>query len=419
MANTQFASSGIPHRTMTEDPASEPIPLRMRLAVYGAGMFSDGVSQVVVPLWLISLKPTPFEFGLVMGARAFLPFLLSIHGGALMDRLGARQVMLFFAGVGLVLPILFPLLPWIMAACFLQLILGLTTTMSWVGAQTLVGQVMKGNAGFAGHVSFSNRLGSLICPLVAGASWDTFGPWGGFGVMFCWTVLLLISALMLPKRLKGAARGRFTVRDIVPRVDDYVRAFSLLAIPAVSIVAIGSVLNIATGAIQNSFYIAYLEKIGLSGTLIGTLVTVSNVAALLGTVGFGRVIRRVGEIRVLNASVVGAIIAITVTPFLTTLAPLLGMSLFRGWSVGVGQPLMISIPSKAVSPGAHGAAVGLRIALNRLVQTVLPPLMGGVVGLIGLEASFVAIGGTLLVLVSLFVAFLGIRGAKSRVACPE
>jgi predicted MFS family arabinose efflux permease len=227
-------------------------------------------------------------------------------------------------------------------------------------------------------------------------------------------VLLLISALMLPRRTNdGAARGTLALRDVVPRVDDHVRAFSLLAIPAVSIVAIGSVLNIATGAIQNSFYIAYLEKIGLSGTLIGALVTISNIAALLGTVGFGRVIRRVGEIRVLNASVVGAIIAITATPLLTAFGPLLAMSLFRGWSVGVGQPLMISIPSKAVPPGSQGAAVGLRIALNRLVQTVLPPLMGVVVGLIGLEASFVAIGGTLLVLVSLFIVLLGVRGGRA------
>jgi MFS family permease len=400
--------------------AGQSIPLRTRLAVYGAGMFSDGASQVVVPLWLILLKPSAFEFGIVMGARALLPFLLSIHGGALMDRLGARQVMLFFASVGLVLPILFPLLPWITAACILQLLVGLTTTMSWVGAQTLVGQTMKGNADFAGKVSFSNRLGSLICPLVAGASWDAFGPWGGFGVMFCWTVLLLISALMLPRYAKDGVRSRgLALRDIVPRAEDHTRAFALLAIPAVSVVAIGSVLNIATGAIQNSFYIAYLEKVGLSGTLIGVLVAATNVAALLGTVGFGRVIRRLGELRVLNASVVGAIIAITATPLLASFGPLLAMSLFRGWSVGVGQPLMISIPSKAVPPGSQGSAVGLRIALNRLVQTVLPPLMGVVVGLIGLEASFVAIGGTLLVLVSIFLVLLGVRRAKSRRARPQ
>lgn len=401
---------------MTEGP-SHKIPLRTQLAVYGSGMFADGATQVVVPLWLITLQPSAFAFGIVIGARALLPFLLSIHGGVLMDRLGARQVMLVFAVIGLILPILFPLLPWVWAAGILQLFIGLTTTMSWVGAQTLVGQTMRGNSVFARRLSFSNRLGGLICPLIAGASWDAFGPWGGFGTMFCWSVFLLISALMLPGRTHAQKEtgGSFVLRDIVPRIDDHARAFALLAIPAVAVVAIGSVLNIATGAIQNSFYIAYLEKIGLNGTLIGILVASANVTALAGTVGVTRIMRRIGDIRLLNASVVGAIVAITVTPFLASFAPLLGMALFRGWSVGIGQPLMISIPSNAVPPGSQGAAVGVRISLNRLVQTVLPPLMGGVVGVIGLEASFLVTGGILLVLVSVFLILLRARGAMSRV----
>jgi MFS family permease len=400
---------------MTEGPGQK-IPLRTQLAVYGSGMFADGATQVVVPLWLITLQPSAFAFGIVIGARALLPFLLSIHGGVLMDRLGARQVMLVFATIGLILPILFPLLPWVWAAGILQLFIGLTTTMSWVGAQTLVGQTMRGNSIFARRLSFSNRLGGLICPLIAGASWDAFGPWGGFGTMFCWSVFLLISALMLPERTHAQkeARGSFSLRDVVPRIDDHARAFALLAIPAVAVVAIGSVLNIATGAIQNSFYIAYLEKIGLNGTLIGILVASANVTALAGTVGVTRIMRRIGDIRLLNASVVGAIVAITVTPFLASFAPLLGMSLFRGWSVGIGQPLMISIPSNAVPPGSQGAAVGVRISLNRLVQTVLPPLMGGVVGVIGLEASFLVTGGILLVLVSIFLLLLRARGTMSR-----
>ena len=54
---------------------------------------------------------------------------------------------------------------------------------------------------------------------------------------------------------------------------------------------------------------------------------------------------------------------------------------------GVSQPLMIMIPSKLVPSGSHGVAVGLRISLNRLMQTVLPPIMGGVVGMVGLEKA--------------------------------
>ena len=39
--------------------------------------------------------------------------------------------------------------------------------------------------------------------------------------------------------------------------------------------------------------------------------------------------------------------------------------------------------------------MGLRISLNRFVQTVLPPVMGGVVALVGLENSFYVVGGIL------------------------
>lgn len=388
------------------------ISLRTQLAVYGSGMFADGATQVVVPLWVLTLDPSAFAFGIVIGARSLLPFLLSIHGGVLMDRLGARQVMLFFAAVGLVLPILFPLLPWVWAAALLQLLIGLTTTMSWVGAQTIAGQTMKGNPTFVGRLSFSNRLGGFVCPLIAGAGWDTFGPWGGFGTMFCWSVFLLISALMLPKRTdeQKARGGPFALRDVVPRIDDYTRALALLTIPAVTVVAIGSVLNIATGAIQSSFYIAYLEKIGLSGTLIGILVASTNVVALAGTLGVTWLMRRIGDIRLLNASVMGSIVAISSTPLLVAFAPLLAMSIFRGWCQGIVQPLMISIPSKAVPAGSQGISVGLRISLNRLVQTVLPPLMGAVVGLIGLEASFLATGSILLVVVSAVLLMLKTRG---------
>jgi MFS family permease len=397
--------------------ANKKIPMRTQLAAYGAGMFADGATQVVVPLWVITLEPSAFAFGIVIGARALLPFLFSIHGGVLMDRLGARQVTLFFASVGLILPILFPLMPWVWAAGFLQLITGLTTTMSWVGAQTLVGQMMKGNSGFASRLSFSNRLGGFVCPLMAGACWDAFGYLGGFGIMLCWSVLLLIAALMMPRRdvndTKEEKRS-FVPSDVVPRVEDYARALAMLSIPAVAVVSIGSVLNIATGAIQNSFYIAYLEKIGLSGTLIGILISASNVAGLAGTMGVTRIMRRIGDVRLLNASVVAAIVAVTVTPFFASFAPLMATSAFRGWSQGIGQPLMISIPSRAVPPGSQGLAVGLRMSLNRMVQTLLPPLMGVVVGLIGLEASFLAVGCTLLVLVSVFLLLLRMRSSMLR-----
>jgi MFS family permease len=399
-----------------KEELDQKVPLRTQLALYGSAMFSDAASQVVVPLWVLTLHPSAVAFGLVIGARSLLPFLLSIHGGVLMDRLGARQVMLFFAIVGLFLPILFPVLPWVWAAVLLQLVIGLTTTMSWVGAQTIAGQSMMGKPGFIGRFSFSNRFGGFFCPLVAGFAWDAFGPWGGFGIMFLFLALVLIAALLLPKSAdEQKTRDQpFALRDLVPRMADYSRALKLLAIPAVAVVAIGSVLNIATGAIQNSFYIAYLEKIELSGSLIGILIATANATALAGTVGVTWLMRRIGGIRLLNMSVIGSITAVMVTPFLATFAPLLMASVLRGWCQGIVQPLMISIPAKAVPKDSQGISVGLRISLNRLVQTLLPLVMGGVVHVIGLEASFLATGGLLLLIVGSVMVVLARRGMMPR-----
>jgi MFS family permease len=408
------SSSSVDGVTTTE-AAAAPIPLRTQLALYGSGCFSDVASQVVIPLWVLQLHPSAVAYGAVIGARSLLPFLLSIHGGVLMDRLGVRRVMLFFAAVGAVLPVLFPLLPYIWAAIILQLIVGLTTTMSWVGAQTVAGQTMKGNAALIGRLSFSNRFGGFFCPLVAGFAWDAFGPWGGFGVMLAFSGILCVSALMLPDNLGERAGDRsFKLRDVVPRIEDYTKALALLAIPAVAIVAVGSILNIATGAIQTSFYIAYLEKLGLGGSLIGILVAATNVTALAGTVGVTRLMRRIGGVRLLNSAVIGSILAIMITPFLATFHSLVIVSALRGWSQGMVQPLMISIPSKAVPMQFQGMSVGLRISLNRLVQTLLPLVMGGVVDVIGLEESFVVVGGILLLTVGAVMYVLSRRGMMPR-----
>ena len=273
---------------MTETTAKK-IPLRARLAIYGSGLFADGATNVVIPLWALSLDPSAFAFGIVIGARSLLPFLLSIHGGVLMDRLGARQVMLFFAVIGLIVPVVFPLLPWIWVAGILNLVIGLTSTMNWVGAQTLVGQLTRSDPSLTWRVTFCNRFGHLISPVLAGVMWDAFGPWGGFGVTFVWAVGFMAAALMLPRGngtpipATDAAPERFKLRDMLPRFDDYKSAFALLGIPIVAVVMAASTLNITTGAIQVSFLVAYMKEIGLTGTLIGLIFAILAMSGLAST----------------------------------------------------------------------------------------------------------------------------------------
>ena len=96
------------------DGTTDGIPVRTQLAIYGSGTFSHSMGNlagVLVPLWVVTFGVSGFLVGLVFGARHILPLVLSIHGGALMDRLGTRRVMLVFAGINALVPLLFPLLP--------------------------------------------------------------------------------------------------------------------------------------------------------------------------------------------------------------------------------------------------------------------------------------------------------------------
>ena len=256
------------------------VPWRIQGAVYGIGLFSTSIfsiSSVIVPLYAYTMDPSPLMFGLVFSAGHFLPLLLSIHGGALMDRLGARRVMLACTAVGAVMPLLYPAAPWIWALVILQMFLGLSESMGWLGAQTMIGQYMYGRTSYAGRLSFVIRLGQLVASPMAGVAWDLTGPWGSFAMMSLWASGAVWCALLLPPQPVDDAspsvdrRRGAKVRALLPTMTDYVTAFRLLAAPAVVLIVLLGALMHLGNAVQGSFYVAWLNDMGMTGTAIGLL----------------------------------------------------------------------------------------------------------------------------------------------------
>ena len=373
------------------------IPLRTQLAVYGSGMFANSMSNIsglIVPLWVSSFGASATLVGLVFGARHILPLLLSIHGGALMDRLGTRRVMLIFAVVNAAVPLLFPALPYIWAAIFLQTLAGLATSMGWMGAQTLIGQIMKGSAVHAGRLSLALRLGHLVGPPMIGFTWDTGGAWAAFIVMSVWGSFDFLSALALPGNSNATSQhNKITVSTLMPRLSDYLAAFRMLAISAVLFVAVITMMRNAGNVVQTGFYVVYLDEVfGLSGTLIGVLTSAAAIVGGIGSLSVGRLLRFCSAHWLLMATVTGSVIFVCITPLLGTFLFLLIASALRGASLGISQPLMISILAKASGSKVQGTSVGLRNTANRLTGFVIPLLMGVLIDFVGLANGFYAIG---------------------------
>ena len=365
--------------------ATEAVSWRVQAAVYGIGTFSTSVfyiGSVITPLYAYTMNPSPLLF--------------SIHGGALMDRVGSRRVMLVCATVGALLPLLYPMAPGIWALVVLQMLLGISESMGWIGAQTMIGQYMYGKTSYAGRLSLAIRIGQLAGPPMAGAAWDFFGPWGAYGMMALWAAGSVVCALILPPKAGGGdapgQRRHGGLRALLPDLGDYVTAFKLLAAPAVALVVLLGALMHLGNSVQSSFYVAWLTEMGITGTAIGLLSPASAIAAALVSLLTAKLVRYISGFWILLVSLWLGIVFIAITPLLATYV-LLQIAMFaRSAANGLAQPLVITLVLRGAGAGNQGKAIGLRGTANRIASIVSPLAMGAIAEAVGLEESFYVVG---------------------------
>ena len=368
-------------------PPKPPKPAKRALAMaYCGGGLSMGLMDTlvfVVPLWALMLGASATEVGLLVGARSVLPFVFAIQSGVLMDRFGARRIMALVTVAMIVLAPLYPALPWIPAMMFIQMLTGLATTIAWIGAQTVIAQVCRGDTGYLGRFNFASRIGTFSAPILMGLLWDFTNPWLTFCFVSLWSAALLavIRASADPQASSagGAAEGMAKdeaaagakeaprspgarLADFIPRPADYTRTFALMAIPAIAITIGANFLRNTTSGVQGSIYVVYLDEIGLTGTAIGALFAAIEGASAIGSLLAGGAARRFSAYALMVVTTGLAIVLINITPLL---GGIFALGAVRhpgsrrgppppggdGGAPGHGQPLRLHHP--AADPGHH------------------------------------------------------------------
>ncbi len=353
---------------------------------------------MVIPLWALLQGASPTEIGVLVGAKSMLTFFLAIHGGALMDRFGTRRVMLFFAVTTGSLAACYPLLPWLPVMIALQMLIGFASNMGWIGAQTIIAQVAAGDPGLIGRFSFFARMGNVIAPLMMGLLWDHAGPMLSFLGVAVWSTMLFLAVTRIENPQSAETlMGRFSWRDIMPRLSDYTGSLSLIVIPAVAFTLAVSFMRHATNGVENSFFIVYLQDVGFAGTMIGALFAIAEIVNGLGSLLSGRADKVMPRAWLMVSFTMLSIVLLAITPFLGGAFVVLAIAhcLRRGFE-GVVQPFIFSLQARAVPRNLQGSVVGLRVTGNRLSSVLTPIIMGLLVDHLGLAMGFVAMGGLLL-----------------------
>jgi MFS family permease len=404
---------------------------------------------VIVPVFVASLGLSYLWAGIILGCRPVLSLIFSIHAGALMDRIGGRRVLVFFGIIGIIAPLLYPVAPlmgWLWLLIVGQMLAGLADSMGWLGAQTLIGQHMKGRTKYTGRLSAIIRVGHAIAPIMVGIAWDRWGDWAAFGLMSLWNGGFLICALTLPRSHQryhdgepdaGGTVGVTAIgwRDLLPNPADYISAFRLLAIPAIAATVMIGMMPHVGNYVQSTFYIVWLKQAGITGTLIGVLISIASIAAACGSLLAGRLRRYVSPYWLFLGVVWVAIMMICMTPLVGTIAitrplfdslsplnaiqdiiritPLAGV--FAAFAIalairsgfnGIQQPLVISMVLLTAGPNEQGKAVGLRATANRITSIGTPIAMGAVADWLGLESAFYAIAMIATVMILLMTLYI-------------
>jgi MFS family permease len=338
-----------------------------------------------------------------------------------MDNFGTKRVILVFGFIGVIASLAYPALSlifgvefgaslqnpgllFVMAIILVQMVSGYAEGSSWIGSQTLVGQLMKGHPVYAGRMTFVARIGGFLGPPSIGYAWDYFGPWGGFGFLAAWIAGGMIAASFLPDTRAATQGSRdaetakqeaeaATTGTTPKKQSSYGETLRLLLIPAVAMVIMATVMRQTGSGVQSSFYVVWLsESVKIDGSTIGWLIGAANGASAVAALCTGPLLKRYSAHWLLILMVTISVIAIAVTPLFGTnfssllLITLLGAICVRGFAQGLNLPLMMIILSNSVAPHLQGRVTALRISFNRFGGLLVPPGMGAL-------AEMDAVGG--------------------------
>lgn len=340
----------------------------------------------------------PVFLGVVASTFAFPALVAALPAGRLADRFGGTPMSfigLLCAAAGTTLLFAVPGLAILLVA---SVIIGLGNLMVMVGQQTFVAHASsKGSSDSAfGTLTAAASVGQLIGPpavtLVA-----SLGGSGGaapntdLGLLICIAFSLLATpAFFFLRRTDAVLRQeRALATQPPPGVRGIYRTPGLWRSLAVS----GAVL--VTVDLMYAFVPVWATEQQVSATAVGLLLSLRAAVSLASRMGLTRLINRFGRKVLLIVSIVTAVASLIALPLV---GPYGAIAVMIGLGIGLGipQPLTMAWVIALTPPSRHGAALGLRMTLNRFAQISLPIAVGsfaaplGVLGIFWANAAILA-----------------------------
>lgn len=339
-------------------------------------------SRVTVSLYAIHLHASPFTIGLLMALYAFLPALLSISVGRLIDRIGVRVPMI----VGSLLMVFGTLAPVLLnginALYFASALIGTGFMVIGVGGYQVVGEqsTAEQRPAHFSLLALGFSVSGFSGPMIAGFAIDHLGHAQSFLMLaaFAFTpaIVLAVNRVRLPRPHGHAERpSESAVMDLL-RNSDLRRIYIAVALFSVA-------WDVYIFAIP-----VYGYGIGLSASQIGLIMGSFAAATFAIRLAVPFIARNVKPWPLMMASSLVAAASYFLIPLAANALILMALLFLLGLGLGAPQPVVLSLLHETAPPGRGGEAVGVRILLINLSQTVMPLVFGALGAALGIVPVF-------------------------------
>ena len=355
---------------------------------------TQGAIYVIRPMITyraLELDASASTIGFIAAVYALLPVLLALTFGKLVGQIGEGRFVIIgtaFIGISAALLLVAHSLTILAIAAALS---GLAHLACMVGGQTMVALKSppdKYEEHF-GRYTFSASLGQMVGPILA-----TLVA-GSTGVMPKSTSAAFALALVLAAlAMVPVISWRNQSPTVVARKEDSGQlraAGKLLKKPGMFAAIFTSLAVSSTGDILVVFLPLYGNENQFSALSIGIIISIRAATSMASRFFLGRLSSRFTPRQLLTTSNAVSIMMCIAMAFAPNPWVLGAVVFVAGFSLGVGQPLTMTLISQLTQPDERALAVSTRLTGNRLGQFLIPAAAGLVAASAGTSAVFIGL----------------------------
>jgi MFS family permease len=366
----------------------------------GTSTVGQSMLGTAVPLFAVALGLAPVWVGVLVALPNALPVVLAMPAGRWVDRGGAgRWLAVGTAGMASA-PLLLVLAPAATSLAVAQLLIGVFQLFAALASQSFVADLANGRSLERNYASYATLLsaGRLVGPLLAGVAIDARGFPAAFQVAAAVSLLTFALAWTIRRSVGGPGAARATGSPVLG-------ARAALGNVGVQLAVLSSAGVFVAISVHQAFLPVALQQQGYAATTIGALISLGALSAVVVRPLMPFLSRAFGgPARTLVVAMGSVAIGVGLMGVAGSLPVFVVLVAAMGFGTGIGLPLSLVTVASHVDPRQRGAALGLRLSLNRAAQLVMPVIVGAVIGAAGFGVGFGVAGATLLALVAAVVA---------------